>query len=123
MLTSTPATRTAKLARARFGKGSKFPLTLLSVFNLARFAEMFREPRTKGSARAVRRSENTVRAAQGMAALEAYAKVVDSENEDVVTMFRDLLIDLRHLADALGVSTDDVRVKCMARYVEEITEY
>lgn len=68
------------------------------------------------------RHNNTRFAGFGVAALAAYAERVGGiDGEPAEQVIRDLLADLRHLADALGEDFDYLAERAEERYREEVT--
>lgn len=114
--------KTAKASFDGFGDGQLAPL--MSVTTLAVVGERYREPHPrKDTARANRRAQNTAKASRAMALLATYAERMDSQNVEVAYVLGDLLLDLRHLADALGLTVREVQDQYMDRYREDITVY
>ena len=66
-------------------------------------------------------ADNSLRASWAAAALKPYAEFVlgwqsGAINEDPSTAMQDLLADLRHLADAMGIDFEDVYANAAAHY-------
>lgn len=66
------------------------------------------------------KADNDARASFGAAVLVAYAERVGGESNEVDTQLSDLLADLRHLCDALGLDYDAADATAHMHYCREI---
>lgn len=65
-------------------------------------------------------ADNDARASFGAAVLAAYAQRVGGDNNELETQLSDLLADLRHVCDALGLDYEAADMTAHVNYWREI---
>jgi hypothetical protein len=88
-----------------------------SIEDLAELAEVSKKAIIHG---VDAQADNDARASFGAAVLAAYSERVGDKSNEVETQLADLLADLRHLCDALGLDYDAADTKAHVNYWREI---
>lgn len=63
---------------------------------------------------------NAVRALNAVGVLADYSRLVGDDGDDLIVGLTDLLADLRHLADAVGLEWDEADETAYRRHREEV---